>query len=210
MTNDAFGQQLAVQFDLNSTLGFSSSQVIAANTYNVSDRLAPRFTAIGQDVRSLPGVSVPGRLTFPLETPSDEAQRIESSLDDTLVTPTNYSWNFSYGRKLPASIFVEASYVGRAGRDLLATRDIMALNDLVDPKSGLDWYKAAGMLADLRSKNTPITSVQPIPYFENLFPTYRLNVGGLVDPDSAHLSPGRKGGCRRTQHSGLDLRSVGH
>jgi hypothetical protein len=180
MTNDAFGQQLAVQFDLNSTLGFSSSQVISANTFNVSDRLAPRFTNVGQDVRSLPLISVPGSLTFPLVTPADEAQRIESSLDDTIVTPTNYSWNFSYGRKLPGSIFVEAAYVGRAGRDLLATRDVMALNNIVDPKSGLDWYTAAGKLADLRLANTPITAVQPIDYFQNLFPNYRNTVGGVL------------------------------
>ncbi|HWC76595.1 MAG TPA: hypothetical protein VG778_03995, partial [Blastocatellia bacterium] len=180
VTNDAFGQQLAVQFDLNSTLGFSSSQVISANTFNVSDRLAPRFTNIGQDVRSLPGIEVPPNLVFPLITPADEAQRIESSLDDTLVTPTNYSWNLSFGRKLPGEIFVEAAYIGRAGRDLLATRDVMALNNIVDPASGMDWYTAAGLLADLRLKNTPITSVQPIPYFQNLFPNYRTTVGGVL------------------------------
>src|SRR5262249_39555191 len=44
MTNDHIGQALAVQFDLNSTLGFSSTQTIAANTYNVTTRPAPRFT----------------------------------------------------------------------------------------------------------------------------------------------------------------------
>jgi len=96
------------------------------------------------------------------------------------VTPTNYSWTLSYGRKFPASIFVEASYVGRAGRNLLATRDIMALNNIVDPKSGLDWYTAARQLAALRLKDTPITSVQPIAYFENLFPAYRTTVGGVL------------------------------
>ncbi|HYP26615.1 MAG TPA: TonB-dependent receptor [Blastocatellia bacterium] len=169
ITNDNIGQQLAVQFDLNSTLGFSSTQTIAANTFNVTDRLAPRFTGFGQDVRSLPMINIPPGLVFPLTTPADEAQRIESSLDDTIITPTNYSWNLSYGRNLPAGFFIEASYIGRAARNLLATRDVMALNNIVEPRSGIDWYTAAGMLHDLRASDTPVQRVPRIAYFENLF-----------------------------------------
>ncbi|MCS6804315.1 MAG: carboxypeptidase-like regulatory domain-containing protein [Acidobacteriota bacterium] len=179
ITNDYIGQQLAVQFDLNNTLGFSSSQVIAANTYNVTDRPGPLFTSFGQDVRSLPGIRVPSRLTFPLMTPADEDQRIESSLDDTIRSPRNYSWSVSYGRQLPGGFFLELSYVGRLGRDLLATRDIMALNNLVDPRSGMDWYTAAGLLANYREQNTPLTAVPRIPYFENLFPGFTRVVGGV-------------------------------
>ncbi|MBK9314104.1 MAG: TonB-dependent receptor [Acidobacteria bacterium] len=172
MVNDYFGQQLAVQFDLNNTLGFSSNQTISANTYNVTTRPAPLFTGFGMDIRSLPGINIPTSLTFPLTTPADEAQRIESSLDDTLISPTNYSWNASYSRELPLGLTVEASYVGRSGRNLLATRDIMALNNLVDTKSGTDWYTAATQLANLRLADTPIANVQKIPYFENLFPNF--------------------------------------
>jgi hypothetical protein len=168
--HDHIGQQLAVQFDLNSTLGFSSSQTIAANTYNVTNRLAPRFTGFGQDIRSLPGIDVPSSLTFPLVTPSDEAQRIESSLDDGIRTPVNYSWNLSYSREFKGGLTFEASYVGRRARKLLLTRDIMHLNNLVDPKSGTDWYTAARQLADLRSQNVRVSNVRPIAYFENLFP----------------------------------------
>jgi hypothetical protein len=60
-------------------------------------------------------------------------------------------WNVSYGRQLPKGMYFEASYVGRAARNLFATRDVMALNNLVDPASGMDWYTAAGMLHDLRA-----------------------------------------------------------
>ncbi|MFP5262994.1 MAG: carboxypeptidase regulatory-like domain-containing protein [Blastocatellia bacterium] len=171
ITNDYFGQQLAVQFDLNSTLGFASTTTIAANTYNVTTRPAPRFTGFGQDIRSLPGITIPSNLTFPLVTPADEAQRIESSLDDNLVSPIHYSWSASFGRQLKGGLFIEASYIGRKARNLLITRDIMHLNDLVDPKSGVDWYTAAGMLADLRAQNVPVAKVKKIPYFENLFPS---------------------------------------
>jgi hypothetical protein len=170
ITHDHIGQQLAVQFDLNSTLGFSSSQEIAANTFNVSTRPGPRFTGFGQDIRSLPGISVPGSLAFPLVTPSDEAQRIESSLDDGITTPVNYSWNLAYSREFKGGLTFEAAYVGRRARKLLLQRDIMHLNNLVDPKSGSDWYTAAKQLADLRSANVRVSNVRPIAYFENLFP----------------------------------------
>lgn len=178
MTNDQFGQQLAVSFDSLNTLGFSSSQTIAANTFNVTNRLAPLFTGFDINVRSLPGINTPGSLVFPLTTPADEAQRIEASLDDTLVTPTSYSWNTSFSREFRGGFTVEASYIGRLGRNLLATRDIMALNNLVDPKSGVDWYTAASQVADLRLKNTPLNSVPAIPYFENLFPNLGANFWG--------------------------------
>ena len=178
ITNDHIGQALAVQFDLNSTLGFSSSEQIAANTYNVTTRPAPLYTGLGQDIRSLPNLNIPSSLTFPLVTPSDEAQRIESSLDDGIITPTNYSWNASYSRTLPGGTVVELSYVGRSARNLLLTRDIMHLNNLVDKKSGSDWYTAAGQLADLRAANTHINSVPNIPYFENLFPGLGDNFWG--------------------------------
>ncbi|HVG39419.1 MAG TPA: hypothetical protein VM870_09030, partial [Pyrinomonadaceae bacterium] len=56
----------------------------------------------------------------------------------------------------------------------------MALNNLVDPKSKADWYTAAGQLDDLRGRNTEISAVTPIPYFENLFPN--LGSALLDDP----------------------------
>lgn len=188
ITNDYFGGQLAVSFDSLSSIGFTSSTTIAANTYDITGcatvvgggtpPCAPLFTGFGQDVRSLPGIPAPLQR---FSTPADEAQRIEVSLDATIKSPTHYSWNVSYGRSLPKGAYFEASYVGRAARNLFATRDVMALNNLVDPASGLDWYTAAGMLAQARLNDVPITSLPAIPYFENLFPNAMaaLSVFGL-------------------------------
>src|SRR2546429_4553763 len=64
----------------------------------------------------------------------------------------------------------QASYIGRLARHLLATRDVMALNDLRDPKSGMDWYTAATILEKQRQLGTDPANVQPIPYFENILP----------------------------------------
>jgi hypothetical protein len=96
-------------------------------------------------------------------------QRIEVSLDRTITTPTHYSWNVTYGRELPFGMYLEGSYIGRKARNLLGARDVMALNNLVDT-NGMDWYKAAGMVHDLRAANVPFDSPNVnIPYFNNIF-----------------------------------------
>jgi len=192
ITNDYYGNQLAVNFDLNNQLGFSSQQTIAANTYNVSSRPAPLFTGFGQDVRSLPLITLPGQLTFPQQKPANDSRRIESTLDEDLVAPINYSWNFTFERQLPKGLVVQASYIGRLGRKLLAQRDIMALNNLKDPKSGMDWYTAAGQLELLRAQGVPISSVSQLPWFANYLPSNFAALAndlyfgnpGCIDPDS--------------------------
>ncbi len=170
MLYDRVGSALAVGFDLNSTLGFLSAPEISANTFNVGSRLAPLFTGFGQNVRALPGLTQPANLALPLQTPADEDQRIEQSLDDRLTTPYNYSFNVSLARDLGKGYSVEASYVGRVGRNLLVSRDTAHFNNLRDPKSGVDWYTAMRQLIGLREQNAAITSAQSIPYFENIFP----------------------------------------
>ncbi len=169
ITNDYFGQRLALGFDANNVLGFLSNFTISANTFNVTTNPAPLFTGLGMDIRSLPRVVIPGNLVFPKNQPLDDARRIEGSLDSNLVSPINYVWNFTYSRVLPAGLAVEASYIGRFARNLLATRDAMALNNITDPKSGQDWYTAAGILQDLRIKNTPISAIPNLPFFDNLY-----------------------------------------
>ncbi|MDQ3665108.1 MAG: TonB-dependent receptor [Acidobacteriota bacterium] len=171
ITNDYFGNQLAVTFDGLNTLGFTSNTTIAANTYNTTTRPAPLFTGYTQQVRPLPGITVPGQLIFPQQQSARVVStRIESSLDQELVSPINYSWNVTFERSLPKGMVVQASYIGRAARNLLATRDIMALNNIVDPASGVDWYTAASVLEVLRAAGTPVSAIEQIPYFANLFP----------------------------------------
>ncbi len=152
-THDRIGSALAVAFDLNSSLGFTSSNTINANTYNVGSRLGPEFTGYNPNVRAFDKLVIPPTLKFPLTEPADEDQRIQSSLDDTLITPVNYSFNLSYARELGKDFTVEFSYVGRLARDLLVTRDVMHLNNLRDPQSGVVWYDAIRQLITLREQN---------------------------------------------------------
>src|SRR5207247_2909525 len=82
----------------------------------------------------------------------------------------HYQFSVTYEREMPRGMLFQASYIGRLARHLLATRDVMALNDLRDPKSGMDWYTAATILEKQRQLGTDPANVQPIPYFENILP----------------------------------------
>lgn len=175
MTYDRIGSQLAVNFDLNNLAGFTSARNINANTFDViPGELGPLFTGRNPDVRSLPFPGstgpIPSNLAFPLTVPSDEDQRIETSLDQGITTPYNYSFNFSYGREIGKGLSFEASYVGRFARKLLASRDIMQLNNIRDPESGATYYESINRLVDFRYQNRLITDIPSIPFFENLFP----------------------------------------
>ena len=203
LTNDYYGQALAVDWDLNNTLGFTSNYTDPANTFDTTAAngkgFAPQFSAFGQDVRSLvPQSSVPGSLQFPLvAVPIDDVthfgERIEQSVDSNLHAPTEYVWNFTFERQLPKGAVFSASYIGRMGRSLLAHRDVMSFNDLRDPKTGLDWYSAATELEKLRQKGTDISQIPALlspkaaQYFDNLFPANLATVvndfeGSLMDP----------------------------
>ena len=179
ITNDQYGEQLAVNFDLANATGFVSNFTTSANTFCTTSAAcaAPLFTGFGQAVRPLPKVIVPGSLTFPTNQPADNSRRIETSFDSKLTAPINYSWNFTYERQLPKGFVIQAAYLGRHASHLIATRDVMALNNLVDPKSGMDWYTAAGQLEILRTQGVDVSAVQQIPYFANLFPA---NLAALV------------------------------
>ena len=53
--NDAYGEQIAVTFDTNNSLGFTSNTTIAANTYNTTTKPAPLFTGYDAERASASG-----------------------------------------------------------------------------------------------------------------------------------------------------------
>ena len=172
IANDYFGQQLAVTFDAANALGFSSAYNTSVNLYNITNRPAPLYTGPGMDVRTLPNVPTPALLTFPQQQPivsNPDLGKIETSLDTKLQSPIHYSWNVSYGRKLAWDMYVDVSYIGRAARNLLATRDVMQLNNITDPVSGQTYYQAAQILEQARQAGTPVSQIGTQPYFENIY-----------------------------------------
>jgi Carboxypeptidase regulatory-like domain len=211
ITNDQYGSALATNFDLANAVGFVSNYTTPANTFctsGVSCTVAPLFTAFGQSVRSLPKVIVPAKLNFPNLQPADNSRRIETSLDSKLVAPINYSWNLTYERQLPKGLFLQASYIGRYANNLIATRDVMALNDFVDTKSGVDWYTAAGQLEILRAAGTPVSAIAQIPYFANLFPA---NLADLINANYCGFTcvPTTVNGQPTTQTQAVYLMAAG-
>ena len=75
------------------------------------------------------------------------------AMDDTLKTPHSYLVDFSIGRELPNRLSVQFAYVGRFGGHLLTQRDLNQPLDIVDPQSGIDYYKAATALSQLARAN---------------------------------------------------------
>jgi hypothetical protein len=64
---------------------------------------------------------------------------------------------------------VDVAYVGRQGRNLLIRRDAAMPSNLVDPRSGVDYFTAANeMITQARAVGA--ANVAPIPYWENMFP----------------------------------------
>jgi Carboxypeptidase regulatory-like domain len=85
---------------------------------------------------------------FP-QVPGTTAQANLWANDDTLKTPHAYAADFSVGRELPGRFSLQLSYVGRFGHRLLTQRDLNQPLDIVDPKTGIDYYQAAAALSKL-------------------------------------------------------------
>jgi hypothetical protein len=205
LTNDYYGQALAVDWDLNNTLGFTSNYTTPANTYDTTPgNLAPLFTGFNQDVRSLPNVVTPANLQFPLSQPIDEGERIEQGVDSNLHAPTEWVWNLTFERQLRAGTTVSASYIGRSARSLLARRDEVAFNNVRDPQSGMTWYQAGTLLEKQRQKGVDTSQIATIPFFENLFPAGLASImNGFLGTDpvcnAADPAPGFNPSWTNTQ-----------
>jgi hypothetical protein len=170
---DRIGQALAVTFSDNSAYGLSTSLSSPVNQNN-EDTPGIRFI----DEKTLPP-SVPAapKGGFPA-TPASGSGSIYSSLDDTITTPYSHVINVAVARELRNSFSVEAAYVGRIGRNLLVRRDLAQMVNLVDPRSGVDYYTAARQVIQAaQDRGIPsgaaISAYAVIPaiaYWENLFP----------------------------------------
>ena len=85
---------------------------------------------------------------FP-QVPNIAAEANLWASDDKLKTPHAYAVDFSVGRELPKRFSLQVSYVGRFGHRLLTQRDLNQPLDVVDPKTGIDYYAAASALSKL-------------------------------------------------------------
>ncbi len=95
-----------------------------------------------------------------------------------MTTPSAHMLSAVVGRDLGRNYQMEVGYLGRFGRDLLIRRDIAMPLNLVDAKSGMDYFTAAQQIigaAQARgiTGNSAASAYGVLPalaYWENLFP----------------------------------------
>ena len=155
---DRAGFQLLNTFDANAPAGYGWTLQNPCCTTDVTASTMPRVMPINglPAMNSIPQVNQLGHVIytpappggFP-QTPSPTAQANLWVSDDTLKTPHAYAVDFSIERALPQRFTLQFAYVGRFGGHLLTQRDLNQPLDIVDPKSGIDYYAAATALSKL-------------------------------------------------------------
>ncbi len=173
---DHFGEGIVNTFDRNGSFGLTT---VETNPYGVQDvDCAFRFTGIsnlpqGQYCGQQMSGAAPG--TFPRHSSagSECARRLRHLLghgrqaEDALLPRLQ----FFFHARPRTQLLLEASYVGRLGRHLLQETDLGLPEDIVDPASHMDYFTAATMFSKMARAGTAVADVQPIPYWEDLFPT---------------------------------------
>ena len=165
---DRAGFALLNSFDQIGAAGLSETVQNTCCTFNyTSAENLPRIKGI----HTIPTVNFQGAqyLFGPFQppgwpqTPTLNAQANLWGTDNTLKTPHSYTVDFSVGRELPKRFSVQVSYVGRFGHALLTQRDLTQPLNIVDPKTGIDYYTAASALSNLARKFAAANAALPAP-----------------------------------------------
>jgi hypothetical protein len=181
---DRAGMQLLNTFDANPPGGLGATIQNACCTFGYDDaKHVPRIT----DIHKIPtcgpvdNCGNPANQVFfqpppPALHPLPNNQAITWGIDQSMKTPYAYAFDFSIGRELPNRLSLQLSYVGRLGRNLLTQRDLRQPLDIVDPKSGVDYYAAATALARTARANAVLIA-KGMPYQTTLSSVTDASVG---------------------------------
>jgi len=158
---DRSGLQLLSTFDANPPGGVSATIQNFCCTFGYTDAAhVPRVTNINQIPTCGPvdNCSDPANQLFflpppPALHPLPGGQAITWGIDQSMKSPYAYAFDFSVGRELPNRFSLQFSYVGRLGRNLLTQRDLRQPLDIVDPKTGIDYFEASTALSKLARAN---------------------------------------------------------
>jgi len=146
-----FGPELAQFYSAAGEFGLSTNVTNPSASLALSD--APRIGSSISDMNNIP-LSALGDLTpassfsFPT-TPPPGGFAIGRGIDQSLKTPYSYALDLSIQRELPGRVTLDVAYVGHFAHRLLVLDDVASPMDLVDPKSGLDYFAAAKQLSQL-------------------------------------------------------------
>jgi len=172
MFYDHFGEGIVDTFSQFGSFGVNTQISNPAGQYSVDT--APRFTGIS-NLPPLTGVNIPSVIQYPYTPPNNVSTglAITWGIDNHIKTPYTIAADFSIQRELPHGFSVEADYVGTFGRHLLQQLDLAEPLDLVDPKSGEDYFYAGTQLA--KATYAGQTTVATDPYWEDMFPYLASN-----------------------------------
>jgi len=166
---DRLGPALLATFDRSGSFGLST---VLTNTGGVqTPASAPRITGL-TGLSNIPTKDLTGATIFAPSPAGSFPQTFPSGLngdvgsyavyfgmDNKIRTPYSYTLDFSIGRDLGHDFTVEVSYVGRLSHRLLSQSDVAAPLDLVDPKTGVDYFTAVQALAKIYRTGVPSDSI---------------------------------------------------
>jgi hypothetical protein len=165
MVYDRIGPSLLATFDQNGSFGLSTGLTNQAGS--VSPLTAPRITGLN----TIPTTGTDGTVifapppvsTFPQTFPSTGTGSfaVYWGMDQGLKTPYSYTLDFSVQRDLGHNFTLDVAYVGRLSHRLLSQEDVATPEDIVDPKTKIDYFTAATALAKLYRQGIPTASVTP-------------------------------------------------
>jgi hypothetical protein len=195
---DHFGEGVVNSFDREGSFGLTTylENPSGVLTTDCADRFVnlttiPTVIPRGQcpAVPELPPQPASGFPSTPPGMGANGAFALGWGIDSTMKTPYSHVVDFSITREFPRQFVVELSYVGRFGRRLLQELDMAEPVNMKDPRSGMTYFQAATQLAELANANTPESSVQPIPFWQNLFPGAAGSAGETGSAPSIPTNP---------------------
>jgi hypothetical protein len=168
---DHFGEGVVNTFDRNGSWGLTSTFSNPAGVSTVDS--SPRYTGL-LGLNNLPPAEIsPSPVGFPYTPPGDPntyGLAIAWGIDDHLKTPYSEVVDFSITREFAHNFVLETTYTGRFAHRLLQEIDLAQPLNLVDPQSHTTYFQAASTFAKDAAAGVHINNIQPIPYWENLFP----------------------------------------
>ena len=172
---DHFGEGIVDAFDQEGSFGLTTSVTNPASSFTFEN--SPRFTFNSPGVPNVipnSACTYPSSVKYPFTPLASSACgfAITWGIDNHLKTPYSESFDFSIQRQLPGGFLFEEAYVGRIGKHLLQQLDLAEPVNYNDPAGAGDYFHAGAQLSALADSNGGNASaqVQPIQYFEDVFP----------------------------------------
>jgi len=159
---DRVGPALLATFDESGSFGLSTT--IQSQAGIVSPTTAPRITGLnaiptqGTDGTVLFGAAPVS--TFPQTYPAN-AFAVYWGSDKSLKTPYSYTFDLSVERDFGRGFSLDVAYVGRMSHRLLTQEDVATPEDIVDPKTKVDYFAAATALAKIYRTGVPTANIFP-------------------------------------------------